>query len=69
MSTHDRSTSDMDQHDRDQQVSTEQLMMPGTYRPRRHRDRSMPQRKPRLTAKESEKSTLKWTSQSEPRER
>lgn len=35
---------------------TEQLMMPGTYLPPKHRDRKMPQRKPRTHAV--------WTSQS-----
>lgn len=53
--------------ERERQPATEWLMQPGNYTTRAHRSRRMPQRKPRLTAKESEKSTLAWTSET-PRE-
>jgi len=51
-----RSSKDFDpEHDYTNR-EIEQLMMPETYRPRKHRDRRMPQRKPRLNAV--------WTSES-----
>lgn len=40
-----------DQHQRD----IKELMMPGNYSPRRHRDRAMPPRPPRLTATEQKR--------------
>lgn len=45
---------DLDEHD------IEDLMMPGNYLPRRHRDRAMPQWKPRLNARPS---NCVWTSE------
>lgn len=45
-SSRDRLDDDITTHD------VENLMMPGNYQPRRHRDRAMPIRKPRLNAVE-----------------